>query len=363
MTSLDDLLCCLPQPVPRSCLVAISGGVDSAVAVALLKKAGCRVTGLHISMLPRDSCDAEGCCGYEAMRSARDLCRLLYIPFYVANARRQFAEEVVQVYRENLYRGIVGSPCPACNASIKTPMLRRRAVALQLEKVASGHYAGIGCFQGYLVPIRGKDNRKDQSYMLFRLTQDDLASLYLPLANLTKPEVIALAMDLGLPGEGRKESQDLCFVQGKLWQWAGKGEPGDIVDQNGNVLGRHEGLVGVAVGQRRRLGVALGERAYVTRVDTAANRLVLGDRTSTFKSRILINDVNWIATDGTQFPPDIKVELRYRTKPIPCTIQHEHDGIWRLELAEPYQGPSPGQQAVLYTGDAVIGGGTIIDAE
>jgi tRNA-specific 2-thiouridylase len=355
---LDQILGCLPQPIPESCVVGLSGGVDSALSLALLRAAGCHVVGVYIALLPKDECDPQGCCGYEAMQAARALCQQMDVPFYVANGRRSFSCRIVEPYRQNLYRAVVGSPCPACNAEIKLPILRRRAAALGISTVATGHYARVVSFGKRKAPARGADSTKDQSYMLFRLRQSDLDNLYLPLGDLHKSEVVNLAQEMGLPGVGRAESQDLCFVQGRLWQWAGQGAPGDIVTTDGTVIGRHNGLVGIAAGQRRRLGVATGERAYVVGIDVEQNRLVIGSREETLKRTVWINDLAWSGMAPQSEPFEAQVELRYRTKHIACRAIPHGDKM-QLELQAPYQGPSPGQQAVLYQNDTVMGGGTI----
>jgi tRNA-uridine 2-sulfurtransferase len=354
-----DILARLPQPIPQSCVVGLSGGVDSGMSLALLRAAGCKVVGLYIALLPKDECDPQGCCGFEAMQAAKTLCQQLDVPFYIANGRRSFVRDIVEPYRLKLHQAVVGSPCPACNAQIKLPILRRRAAALGINTVATGHYARVVNYGQRKAPARGGDPGKDQSYMLFRLSQSDLANLYLSLGDFHKSEVVKLAEEMGLPGVGRAESQDLCFVQGKLWQWAGHGEPGDIMTTEGKVVGQHQGLTGIAVGQRRRLGVAIGERAYVTGIDVEKNRLIIGSRVETMKRTLWIDDLAWSGMAPQHEPFNAQVELRYRTKPIVCrTIPLEKDEI-RLELEEAYQGPSPGQQAVLYNNDIVLGGGTI----
>jgi len=355
----DGILARLPQPVPQSCVVGLSGGVDSAMSLVLLQAAGCDVVGVYIALLPRYECDPQGCCGYEAMQAAKALCHQLEVPFYVANGRRSFAWDIVEPYREKLYQAVVGSPCPVCNAHIKLPILRRRAVALGINTVATGHYARVVNYHRRKAPVRGVDHSKDQSYMLFRLSQSDLSSLYLPLGDFHKSEVVMLAGEMELPGAGRAESQDLCFVQGKLWQWTGHGEPGDIVTTEGKVVGRHQGLVGIAVGQRRRLGVATGERAYVVSIEVEQNRLVIGSKGQTMKRTVWINELAWSGMAPQQEPFSAQVELRYRTKPIACAAIPLGEDEMRLELEEPYQGPSPGQQAVLYHNDIVLCGGTI----
>jgi tRNA-specific 2-thiouridylase len=354
-----ELLDRMPQPVPKSCVVGLSGGVDSALSLALLQAAGCKVVGVYIALLPQDECDPQGCCGYEAMQAAKTLCRQLDVPFYVANGRRSFSRQIVEPYRRNLYQAVVGSPCPACNAHIKLPILCRRAAALGIHRVATGHYARVVEFAGRKAPARGMDRSKDQSYMLFRLSQADLSSLYLPLGEFHKSEVVRLAQEMELPGVGRAESQDLCFVQGKLWQWAGQGEPCDIVTIDGKVVGKHKGLVGIAVGQRRRLGVATGERAYVVGIDVEHNRLIIGSWEETMKCTVWIDDLAWSGMAPQHASFTAQVELRYRTKPIACRAVPLGGDEMRLKLEEPYQGPSPGQQAVLYHNDMILCGGTL----
>jgi tRNA-uridine 2-sulfurtransferase len=329
------------------------------MSLALLKAAGCHVVGLYIALLPKDECDPQWCCGYEAMQAAKALCHQLDVPFYIANGRCSFSRDIVEPYRKNLYQAVVGSPCPACNAQIKLPILRRRAAALGINIVATGHYARVVNYAGRKAPARGKDPSKDQSYMLFRLSQSDLSNLYLPLGNFHKSEVVKMAEEMELPGVGRAESQDLCFVQGKLWQWAGHGEPGDIVTTEGKVVGQHQGLVGIAVGQRRRLGVATGERAYVTGIDLEHNRLIIGSRDESMKCTVWIDNLAWSGMPPQSEPFMAEVEMRYRTKPIACRAVPLGKDEMRLELDEPYQGPSPGQQAVIYHNDIVICGGTI----
>jgi tRNA-specific 2-thiouridylase len=352
-------------------LVAMSGGVDSSVTAALLQRAGYEVVGVTMRLWTKERPDApphhRGCCSIEETDDARRVAGLLGFPYYVLNFEREFQRAVVDYFVDEYARGRTPNPCLACNQFLKFDVLLNRAAALGCDFLATGHYARVERGPERFHLRKAVDGAKDQSYVLYTLGQAELRRLLLPLGALTKPEVRALAADLGLPVAAKPDSQEICFLQGQdyrtfLRERLGRQQPGELVDEEGRVLGWHSGAADFTVGQRRGLGLATAEPRYVVAVDPTANRVVVGSASRLFRRVLWANKVHWVGGAMPAGPLRVAAKLRYRTPEAPATVYPDGAGA-RVEFDEPQRAISPGQAVVFYDGDDVLGGGTIDTVE
>ncbi len=352
-------------------LVALSGGVDSALAAALLVEAGHEVLAAHL----KTGVEAEGqaaggarsCCGADDARDARAVAALLKIPFYVVDVRAAFAREVLDPFAAAYARGLTPNPCVACNRGVKLGRLDELARGLGAQAVATGHYARVERGpHGRLRLLRAADLRKDQTYVLHALAQEQLARACFPLAALTKDEVRREAARRGLPVAGKPDSQELCFVpdgdlRGYLARTSqGRGKPGSFVDASGVEVGRHEGAAGFTRGQRRGLP-ALGRPRYVTSVEPDAGVVRLGEREQLLDLGVEVSGLNWVEEPE---PPagstyEVCVQVRHAQVPTPATLEVLGAGGARVHFAQPLFAAAPGQALVAYRGEAVLCGGPI----
>ncbi len=352
----------------------MSGGVDSSVAAALLLEEGYEVIGVTMQLWPEldrlEEARRGGCCSLEAVGDARRVAEHLGIPHYVLNLREAFEEAVVSHFVAEYAAGRTPNPCIACNRWIKFTVLLERAAAMEADFLATGHYARVwrDAERGRYLLARGRDRRKDQSYVLYGLTQEQMRRLLLPLGGRTKDEVRALARRYGLPVAAKPESQEICFVEehyGNLVAArAGAAvRPGPIVDREGRVLGTHRGLAYYTVGQRRGLGLGGREPLYVQALDPRRNALVVGPAGEAWSRLAVVGDVNLILWDPADLegPPGARadVQVRYRAPAAPATVRRGPAGTVRVLFDEPQWAVTPGQAAVFYVGDLVAGGGTI----
>jgi tRNA-uridine 2-sulfurtransferase len=356
--------------------VAMSGGVDSSAAAVLLRDAGQEIVGLSMQLWnqrrtlrgedPTDLRRSGRCCSLDDIWDARRVASHLDIPFYVLNLEDQFENTVVAPFVSSYLRGETPSPCILCNNFVKFHHLVDRAARIGAERVATGHYAQVRYDEGrgrWLL-LRGKDRNKDQSYFLFGLTQQQLARTVFPLGELTKPEVREIARQAGLPTYNKAESQEICFVEGRSYaefveKYAGidSHERGDIVNLAAEVVGSHAGIHNYTIGQRKGLGAA-GRPQYVVRIEPNTNRIVIGDDPELFRRRFTVRDVNWIAVPGASEPIACEVQIRNRFEPQPAHVWTK-DGVTVVEFGLPQRAVTPGQGAVFYWDDVVIGGGWI----
>ena len=347
-------------------VVAMSGGVDSSVAAALLVEQGYEVMGVTLQIWPRFlSSGAEGgCCSLDAVEDARRVCQMLGIPHYVFNLRDLFEKEVIGNFREEYLQGRTPNPCIVCNQRIKFGALLERSIALGAQKLATGHYARLGVVNGRHVLMKGKDPFKDQSYVLYQLTQRQLARLLFPLGELTKDDTRKKAQTLGLRTAEKPESQDICFIPDNdyrtfLRDYAPESlSPGPIVDTAGNLLGQHQGIAFYTIGQRKGLGLSAPVPMYVVDIRPESNTLVVGDEQAAYGRALLAEDVNFIAIPHLDGPMEGEAKVRYSLKPVPATISPAAEGVI-TEFPEPQRAITPGQSAVWYQGDVVVGGGII----
>jgi tRNA-specific 2-thiouridylase len=346
-------------------VVGMSGGVDSSVAAALLVEAGFEVIGVTMHLAGSES----RCCSLDDADDARRVADRLGIRFYVANYRDRFREEVILPFADAYLAGRTPIPCVACNKRFKFDHLLERARALGAGGVATGHYARIARdpASGEARLLRGVDRRKDQSYFLFNLAPAQLGRARFPLGHLTKDEVRERARALGLATAEKPESQEICFVPdgdyagvvGALRPEALPGE-GEIVDEAGRVLGRHEGIHHFTVGQRRGLGLASPAPLYVKRIDAAGNRVVVGPADSLRAPAARVEELSWVSGRAPEAPFRAEVQIRYRHEPAAGEVAVQADGSARVAFDEPVRALAPGQAAVFYQGDRVLGGGWIV---
>ncbi len=351
-------------------VVAMSGGVDSSVAAALLKERGCEVIGMTMQIWDYSSfTDQHGetfgtCCSLDDVYDARRVAESLDIPFYVVNFEKQFEKEVIDRFCDDYFNGRTPNPCVLCNQVLKFEILLRRARELQADYLVTGHYAQLVQENGQVVLCKGVDRNKDQSYFLFTLTKEQMQYVRFPLGGMTKEEVRGHANRLGLKVAEKPESQDICFVPDGdyvrfLEEQRGPGTMnGDIVHVNGEVLGHHEGTYRYTIGQRRGLGLAWPEPLYVIGIDAANRKVIVGERDHLAVSRCSVNAVNW-HIDPPLEPLSLSCRIRYRHHEVASVVTPTGPDSAQVDFALPQHGVTPGQAAVFYDGDRVVGGGWI----
>ncbi len=345
-------------------LVAMSGGVDSSVAAALVVEAGCEAVGVTLHLAGSTS----RCCSLEDVDDARRVADALGIPFYVANQTERFRHEIIEAFADDYLRGRTPIPCVTCNKRFKFDILMERARAFGAVAVASGHFARIDTDPetGLFRLRRAVDANKDQTYFLYQLDQAQLARTWFPLGELSKDEVRARARALGLATADKPESQEICFVPDgdyaavvEAVRPEARNRPGEIVDKAARVLGRHRGVNRFTVGQRKGLGVAGDRRLYVIRIDAAEGRVIVGPEKELGAAGAILEGVCWISGRAPESPVRARVRVRYRHEGAPAWIEPTPGRRARVVFDEPVRAVSPGQAAVFDRGDDVLGGGWI----
>ena len=357
----------MPQ---KKALVAMSGGVDSSVAAFLTQQAGFDCIGVTMRLydnMPDECSDSNTCCSLEDVEDARSVARRLGMPFYAFNFKADFREKVIEKFIRCYECGLTPNPCIECNRHLKFDHLLRRGTELGCDCVVTGHYAQIKQDEqtGRYILYKAADASKDQSYVLYCLTQEQLAHTRFPLGGLTKSEARAIAEEQGFINARKHDSQDICFVPDGdyaafMERYTGQEYPaGNFLDLKGNVVGQHQGAVRYTLGQRKGLGLAMGAPVYVCAKDMEQNTVTVGPNEALFATTLLANDWNWFPFPALTEPLRVSAKARSNQPPQPATVYPEADGTARVVFDAPQRALTPGQAVVLYDGDMVVGGGTI----
>ena len=350
-------------------LVAMSGGVDSSVAAALLVEQGHRVIGATMKTFCYTDANSSGktCCGLDGIMDARRVAESLDVPHYVFDMEESFGRSVIDDFVNEYASGRTPNPCVRCNSNTKIPDLLRRARKLGCDAIATGHYARVAGSPEDVRIRRGRDAGKDQTYFLWGVPREVLPYLRFPVGELTKPQVRECARQLGLATAEKPESQEICFVpDGDYARFLGRRlgddhdslQPGALVTTDGTVVGEHGGYARYTVGQRRGLGGGRGRALFVLGVHPARNEVVVGSHEELLRDDVSIGDLNWLTT-----PPhageSVRVQVRHRAVAVDAVVQEIDDAVLSLQLTEPQRAITPGQSGVVYRGDVLVGGGRI----
>ncbi len=349
-------------------MLGMSGGVDSSVAALLLLKAGYDVTGVTMRLRPDEYMQqsaAGGCCSLDDIDDARRVAYKLGIDHLVLNFQDTFEKDVIDYFAAQYAAGLTPNPCIACNRYVKFDAMLRRAQALDFDYIATGHYAIIEQNNAGRWLLKKAPASKDQSYVLYSFTQDQLSRTLMPLGEYTKPQARAMAEEAGLPVAHKPDSQEICFVEnndyaGFIENYTGKKAPnGNFLDAGGAVIGRHLGITHYTIGQRKGLGATFGKPMYVTKIDTLHNTVTLGEEGSQYSKSLVAADLNYIPFDTLENKMHAQVKVRYQAQPAAATLTPLPDGKVRVEFETPQRAVTPGQAVVFYDNAIVLGGGTI----
>ena len=355
----------------KKVVVGLSGGVDSSVAAYLLKKQGYDVIGvtMHIWQdAPKDGEENGGCGSLAAVEDARKVAECLDIPYYVMDFQDEFKCRVMDYFVEEYLEGRTPNPCIVCNRYVKWESLLKRSLELGADYIATGHYARIEQLPNGRYSIRNSVTAaKDQTYALYNLTQDQLSRTLMPVGEYTKEEIRQLALEAGLPVAHKADSQDICFIPDNDYASFIEREagdrvpaPGNFVDVDGKVLGKHKGITHYTIGQRRGLELPMGERVFVTGIRPETNEVVIGKNEDIFTTKVVCNRVNYMAMEDLKEPRRAMAKIRYNHKGEYCMLEDIGDGKVLCTFEQPVRAATPGQAVVFYDGEYVLGGGIIL---
>lgn len=355
----------------KTVVVGMSGGVDSSVAACLLKEQGYRVVGVTMQIWQdeeRQKQETEGgCCGLSAVEDARRVAQVLDIPHYVMNFKKEFQTNVIDYFIREYQAGRTPNPCIACNRYVKWEAFLHRSMEIGADYIATGHYAQICRLNtGRYAVEKSVTARKDQSYALYNLTQEQLAKTLMPIGKYNKNRVREIADKAGLPVAHKPDSMEICFVpDGDYASYIEeasemKSKPGNFVDMQGRVLGRHRGIIHYTIGQRKGLNLALGYPAYVVRIKQDANEIVIGRSEDNLSKKVYISQVNYMSESGFLENKTYLGKIRYNHQGSVCTVRQMENDLYEINFKEPQRAVTPGQALVLYDGSLVAGGGTIL---
>jgi tRNA-specific 2-thiouridylase len=347
----------------------MSGGVDSSATAALLLEQGYEVVGITLKLWPQDCVNRaeDKCCGPQAVSDARAVCHKLDIPYYLIDEAAEFQKHVIQYFADEYKAGRTPNPCVMCNQNLKFGRLIERADQLGADYIATGHFARIekSADGSRHLLKRGRDAKKDQSYFLFSLRQDQLARALFPLGEKTKTDTREVARHCHLKTADKEESMEICFVPdnnyGKFLEQAKLAQKhrGEIVDLHGTVLGHHDGIEFYTIGQRRGLGITTPRPVYVVELDPENNRVVIGDESALDRDEFAVTNCNWIPFDKIAKPIEVITKIRYNHPGTPATLTPTGNGSVKVKLHTAQRAITPGQAAVFYQDDLVLGGGWI----
>ena len=356
----------------KKVVVGMSGGVDSSVAAYLLKEQGYDVIGVTMQIWQDEETvqveENGGCCGLSAVDDARRVAEVLGIPYYVMNFKKEFKCHVMDYFVEEYLQGHTPNPCIACNRYVKWEALLKRSLDIGADYIATGHYARVDRLANGRYAIRNSVTAaKDQTYALYNLTQKQLAHTLMPVGEYTKDEIRQLAEEAGLLVANKPDSQEICFVPdndyaGFIERTAGENVPGpgNFVTKDGRILGTHKGITHYTIGQRRGLGLPMGERVFVTEIRPQTNEVVIGDNSDIFTTEVVCDRVNFMSVADLEKPMRVLAKIRYNHKGDYCTITKLSDGKVQCSFEKPVRAATPGQAVVFYDGEYVLGGGTIL---
>ena len=350
-------------------VVGMSGGVDSSVAAYLLKEQGYDVVGVTMQIWQEeDACSISengGCCGLEAVEDARRVAAKLDIPYYVMNFRDEFKCAVIDNFIDEYLKGRTPNPCIVCNRKIKWEALLKRSLAIGADYIATGHYANVIKLSNGRYTLNCAPSKKDQSYALYNLTQEQLSHTLMPVGIYDKETVRKIARENDLPVANKPDSQDICFVPDNDYAaFIEKNtdvvvEPGNFVDMQGNIIGRHKGITHYTIGQRKGLNLAVGHPVFVAKICPETNEVVIGENEDILSDSLLCTDINLMATEKVLDGTRVLAKVRYSHKGAYCTLKKEGD-LLRAVFDEPVRAITPGQAVVFYENDYVYGGGIIL---